>query len=107
MNNLKGIAPLIAVIAFFSLITVQGIRETIDNWKLRGYYNHAVLEYGDTNKNRKIEEEEDEIFRKELTKDIQNEPGYESFNWRENTHIAYNPDAKNLLNLIKKYKPLK
>lgn len=65
------------------------------------------MQYGDANKNGKIEGEEDKLFREELSKDIRKEPGYENFTWEKNTHISYNPDAKNLLNIIKKYRPIK
>lgn len=55
--TLKELAPLIAILSFFSLTIIQGTIETINNWKLRNYYNRAVLQYEDVNKNGKIEEE--------------------------------------------------
>jgi hypothetical protein len=108
-KKLSDIARTAAVVVGLGIlvgVTVISACGTVNNWKLRNYYNRALTFYGDTSGNGKIETEEEEKFLNDFSQEVRKKPGYEDFNLRKDDIPKYNSNAKKVLSLLKEYRPV-
>lgn len=103
LQSIGTVAILGGSIAFFA---IAGVCDSIPNWRLINYYHRALEFYADTNGNRRMEPEEEAKFLGDFVTDIRKLPGYENFTLRAEDIPKSGTDARKVLPLLQKYRPV-